>query len=185
MLCSHSRVAVCLGIVSETRLLLFARGRNAFPNRARRLLGTFTRHVAIFDRWHLNVEINPVQQRAGDALAITLHLARAAPAFALQVAEVSTRARIHCRHQHEFARERDAAGSTRNRDASILQRLAHHFQGGPMKFRKLIEKEHAVMSKAHLTGIRNRAPSEQADIANRVMRRTKRARRHERLLRCQ
>src|SRR5205823_5918191 len=95
MLCSHPRVAVCLGIVSETRLLLFARGRNAFPNRARRLLRTFTRHVAIFDRRHFDVEIDPVQQRSGYALAITLHLARAAAAFALQVAEVPTRARRH------------------------------------------------------------------------------------------
>src|SRR5438067_13886800 len=113
MLRSHPRVAVCLGIVSETRLLSFARGRNAFPNRARRLLRTFARHLAIFDRWHLNVEIDPVQQRAGDALTITLHLARAAAAFALQIAEVTTWTRIHCRHQHEFAREREAAGGTR------------------------------------------------------------------------
>src|SRR5205823_14587991 len=126
MLCSHPRVAVCLGIVSETRLLSFARGRNAFPNRARRLLRTFARHVAIFDRWHLNMEVNPVQQRSGYALPVALDLARAAAAFALQIAKVTARTRIHRRYQHELARKCDAAGGTGNRNASILERLPTH-----------------------------------------------------------
>src|SRR4029453_171578 len=185
MLCSHARVAVSLGIVSETRLLSFARGRNAFPNRARSLLRTFARHVAIFDRWHLNMEIDPVQQRSRYALPVALDLARAAAAFALQIAKVTARTRIHRRYQHELAWKRDAAGGTRHRNASILQRLAHHFEGRAVEFRQLIEKEHAIMSNAHFTRIRNRATSEQPDIANRVMRRTERTRRDEGLLRCQ
>src|SRR5262249_6242779 len=182
MLRSHPRVAVCLGIVGETRLLSLARGRNAFPNCARRLLRTFTRHLAIFDRRHLNMEIDSVQQRSGDALPVTLHLARTAAAIALQIAKVTARTRIHCRYQHELARERNTAGSTRNRDPSVLQRLAHYFQGRAMKFRQFIEKQHAVMGDTYLARIWDRSSSEQADIANGVMWGTKRTRRHERLL---
>src|SRR5207253_1923018 len=59
-----------------------------------------------------------------------------------------------------IAREGHAAGCSRNGNASILQRLTHHFQRGTMKFRQLIEKKHAVVCQTDFTGIWNSAAPE-------------------------
>src|SRR5207248_4379158 len=139
----------------------------------------FARHITILNRRHFNVEIDPIEQRAGDPLPITLDLARTTTAFAFQVAEITARTRIHRRHQHELAWESDAASCSRNGDASILQWLAHHLQSRAMKFRELVEKENAIVREADFTGVRNGAAAEQSDIANGMMRRTERTRRHE------
>src|SRR6476469_4191436 len=125
------------------------------------------------------MEIDSIEQRSGNALPISLHLTRTAAAFAFQIAEVTTRTRVHRRYQHEFARESDAPGRSRNSNASILQWLAHHFQSGTMKFWELIEKEDAIMRQAHFARVWNGAPAEQPDVANRMMRRAERTRRHE------
>jgi len=66
--------------------------------------------VVVFDGGTFDVEIDAIEQRAGDSLAITLDLERAAAAFALQIAEISARTGIHRRDEHELGRERDAAG---------------------------------------------------------------------------
>jgi hypothetical protein len=42
------------------------------------------------------MEVDPVEKRAGDTLAITLHLGGAATAFTLEVAEVTARTGMHC-----------------------------------------------------------------------------------------
>src|SRR5438067_5931105 len=60
----------------------------------------------------LHVEIDPIEQRSGNALPISLHLTRPTAALAFQIAEVTTRARVHRRHQHEFARESNGASGS-------------------------------------------------------------------------
>src|SRR5438046_6030125 len=126
MLRSHARIAVRLGIVSKSRLLPLARGGYPLTNCTGRFLQPFARHITILNRWHFDVEIDPIEQRSGNTLPITLHLSRAAAAFAFQIAEVTTRTRIHRCHQHEFARESDAAGRSRNGNPSIFERLPTH-----------------------------------------------------------
>src|SRR5436190_20143499 len=157
MLRSHARIAVRLGIVSKSRLLPIARSGYPLTNCTGRFLRPLARHITVLNRWHFDVEVDPIEQRSGNTLPITLYLTRTAATFAFQIAEVTARARIHRRDQHEFARESDAAGCSRNGDPSILQRLAHHFQRGTMKFRQLIEKKHAVVRHADFTGIWNSA----------------------------
>src|SRR6266513_3008046 len=66
------------------------------------------------------------ETRSRIALPISLYLIRTAAAFAFQIAEVTARARIHRRDQHEFAREGHAAGCSRNGNPSILERLPTH-----------------------------------------------------------
>src|SRR4029077_15265532 len=51
------------------------------------------------------------------------------------------------------------SGGTRDGDASRLQRLAQRLEHGRLKFRELVEKEHAVMGAADLPGLRNAAAS--------------------------
>ena len=118
-------------------------------------LRALARDVAIFHRRHFDVEIDAIEQRPGNALPITLHLHRTATAFAFQIAEVSARAGVHRRDEHELGRERDRAGRARNRNPAVFQRLAHHFESRAFELRQLVEKEDAVVGEAHFARRRN------------------------------
>ena len=63
-------------------MLTFTRADDALANRGGSFLGPFTSDVAIFDSGHFDVQIDAIEQGAGDALAIPLYLHRAATAFA-------------------------------------------------------------------------------------------------------
>src|SRR6266550_7216179 len=161
MLCSHARIAVRLGIVSKSRLLPLARSGYPLTNCTGGFLRPLARHITVFNRGHFDVEIDPIEQRSGNTLPISLHMTRTAAALAFQIGEVTARTRIHRRHQYKFARESNAPGRSRNGNASVLQWLSHHFQSGTMKFRQLVKKEDAVVREADFTGIWNCPAAEQ------------------------
>src|SRR5690242_7250072 len=118
--CSHARVTVDGGLVLKTLLLKFSRANDAFANGSGTFLGSFAGNVAIFDGRHLDVQIDPMKQRAGNALTVTLHLQRAAPAFALKIAEVAAGTWVHCSHQHELGWKRDTACGARHSYFPVL-----------------------------------------------------------------
>jgi len=60
--------------------------------------------------------------------------------------------------------------------------LAHHFERGPFEFRKLIQKQHAIVGETDLARTWKRAAAEKSDIADGVMGRTKWSRRNKRSL---
>ena len=114
----HSGVAVCLAHpLAKPLLLPFARRADALANRGGIFLRAFAGDVAIFHRRHFDVQIDAIEQRTGNALAITLHLHRAATAFAFQIAEISAGTGIHRRDEHELGRKSDTAGGARDRDS--------------------------------------------------------------------
>ena len=154
---------------------------DALADRGGTFLGAFAGDVAVFDGRHFDVQIDAIEQRAGDALTIALDLHRAATAFAFQIAEIAARTGIHRRDQHELGGKRHAARRARNRDPAVFERLAHYFQCRAFELGQLIEKKNAVMREAHFARIRNCAAAEQADVADGVMRRAKRPRGDERL----
>src|SRR5438477_13150857 len=95
------------------------------------------------------MQIDPIEQRTGNALAITLPFDRTTTAFEFEVAEITARAGIHCGDEHDFARESDAAGSARDGDAPILESLPPYCQRRTPQFRPPIEKPHAIVGLAH------------------------------------
>src|SRR5256885_15988712 len=127
---AHPGVAVHFRVGMETRPLCFAGALDAFANGGGWFFGPRAGHVAVFDGWDFNMEIDPIEERAGNSLAITMDLGGAAAAFAFQIAEVTARTWIHRGDEHELGRERDAAGGARHGDFAIFERLAHHFEGG-------------------------------------------------------
>src|SRR6202171_2527058 len=152
-------------------MLHFARSGHTFADRLRRFFGAFTGDVAVFDRRHFDMQIDSIEQRSGDTLAITLHLHRSAAAFAFQVAKVTAGTGIHCGHEHKLGRKGKTSRGARDRHFSIFQWLPHHFQGRSFELRQLIEKENAIAPDAACAGSWNRAAAEKADVANGVMRR--------------
>jgi hypothetical protein len=73
----------------EAGALFLSGALDAFANGGGRLLGSGARDIAVFDGRDFDVEIDAVQERAGNALAITVDLGRAATAFAFQIAEIA------------------------------------------------------------------------------------------------
>src|SRR3954468_8203039 len=92
---SHTGVAVYPGVGMEAGALGFAGALDAVANGGGRFFGAGTRDVAVFDGGDFDVEIDAIEERAGDALPVTVDLGRAATAFAFQIAEVAARAGVH------------------------------------------------------------------------------------------
>ena len=105
-----------------------------------------------------------------------------AAAFALQIAEISAGQGFIAATSMNSRWEGQTAGRARDRDSSVFERLAHDFERGAFEFRQLIEKQHAVVREADFARGGERAAAEQADVADGVMRRTKRPRRDKRFL---
>src|SRR4051812_21733621 len=179
---THPGVAVHFLVGTKPDVLLLPGALNAVANRIGNFFGSCARNIAILDGGDFDMEIDPVEQRPGDSLAITLDLDRTATAFALQVAEVSAGTRIHSRDEHELRWESHATGGARDSYFSIFEWLPHHLEGGAFELRQLIEKQNAVVGKAHLTRLGNGGAAKQADIGDGVMWRTKRPGRDESLL---
>src|SRR6266513_1548869 len=102
----------------ETNVLFFPGVLNAFADRGGRFFGAGARNVARFDGGNFDVEIDAIEKRAADALAVALHLDRAPAAFAFQIDEVSARTWIHRSDEHELGWECHAAGGARDSDPS-------------------------------------------------------------------
>ena len=64
-------------------------------------LAGVAREVAELNRRNIDMDIDAIQQRTGDAADVTLNLQGRAATFASWVIPKSTRARVHCRRQHE------------------------------------------------------------------------------------
>jgi hypothetical protein len=93
---THPRIAVHLFIGTKARPLLLARTSHPLTNRGGTFLHPRARNIAIFYRRHLDVQIDPVEQRSGDSLPIPLDLERPASAFSFQIAEITTGAWMRC-----------------------------------------------------------------------------------------
>jgi hypothetical protein len=73
---AHTRIAGDSGSVLEPLLLDVARGDDPFANRGGRFAVALAGDVLEFHGRHFDVQIDPVEQRAGDAVQIIRDLAR-------------------------------------------------------------------------------------------------------------
>src|SRR6185436_11852217 len=96
-----------------------------------------------------------------------------AGAGASGAARVAAGAAIHRGHERETRWIRDRGRRTRDRDPSVLERLAQRLQRVPRELEQLVEKEHSVMRETHLARSRNAAAADEAGGGDRMMRRPK------------
>lgn len=101
---------------------------------------------------HLDMQVDAVEQRTGEAGAVALQHRRGAGAFAQAVAEETAVAGIHCRHQHEIGGIGKAGGGATDADLAVFERLAQHFQHIFFELGELIQKKDAVVSEADFAG---------------------------------
>jgi len=107
---------------------------------------------------HCQLDVDAVEQGAGDAVLVALRAFRRAAAFAGHVSEPAAGAGVHRRHQLEASRKVGLVRRARDRDLARLERLAQHFQHAPVELRQFVEEEHAVVGQRDLARTR-RAPA--------------------------
>ena len=168
----HLRVGVDLvaGLL-EAPALLLTRGHHA-PAYLSRAFGCRTAaQLFILDGRHLNVNVDAIEQRAGDLGHVALDHRRRTHALARLVVEVAAGAWVHGRGQHEARREAERHGGARNGDGVILKRLPHHLQHVAWKLRQFVEEQQAVVCERDLARTRNDAAADQACVGDGVVRR--------------
>ena len=93
------------------------------------------------------MDIDAVEQRAGDFGALALNLQRRAGAFFLWISQEAAHAGIHRGDEHKICRVVDRAHGAGDRDVAVFQRLAHNFEHVAPELRQLVEKEDPVAEK--------------------------------------
>ena len=115
------------------------------------------------------MEVDAVEQRAGDALAVVLDLSGGTAAIALGVTEVPAGAGVHGGHEHEVGGEGEAARGPRDGDAVVFERLPQNLEGGPAEFGQLVEKEDSVVGEGDFAGAWIGASAEEPGVRNGVV----------------
>ena len=131
----HLGVAVDAGFVLKAALLQHPRGDDALADSGAGLSWGLGRHLVEIDGLDLDLQVDAVEQRARNLAHVVGALVLVADALFLGVSVVPARARIHRSHQHERGGVFGRIFCSTDTDNPVLQRLAHHFQNGAIKFR--------------------------------------------------
>ena len=103
------------------------------------------------------VQIDAVEQRAGEFVAVALdHIGRAGTAAA-GLAEITAGTGIHRCDQLEARRKSYAVAGSRNHNVPGFQGLAQDLQNLAIELRKLVQKQYTVMGQGNFPGLGLRA----------------------------
>ena len=95
--------------------------------------------------WHRDREIETVQKRTGELLAIRGKPLCRAPTLDSRISSRATGAHVHRAHELEIGREDRVPAGTDDRDHSILERLSQRLQHRARELGKLVEQQDTVM----------------------------------------
>src|SRR5215471_10750403 len=165
---THAGVHPCPG-ASQALALMLAGGLHAGPNRRRGL--------AVGHGRHLEVKVDPVEERAGESGQVLLPLARRADAGIQRGAAAA--AWIGRADELEAGGEGRTPRRSRDDDRAVLERLAQGIEYAHGKLGQLVEEEDAEMGQAHLAGMRDAASPDEPSSRDRVMRRAEGSLAHE------
>ena len=152
------------------------RARHAGRDLAAALGGRRQDQVGGADRRHLDVQVDAVEQRAGEPRLILAGAARQLAAMAGEagLARAAAAARVHGGDQHEARRIGDAVVGARDRDLAALERLAQRVEHARIELGEFVEKQHAAVRERDLARLGAQAAADQRRHAGRVMRRAER-----------
>lgn len=104
------------------------------------------------------VQVDAVQQRAGEPGPVALDLLRRAAAAVGVVAQVAAGAGVHGRHQLEARREAHPVVGSGDDDLATFQGLSEDLQHLAVELRQLVEEQHTLVRQGDLAGFRTAAP---------------------------
>ena len=99
------------------------------------------------------VQIDPIQQRPGEFVAVALNHVRRAGTATTRLAEISTGARIHRGHQLKACGKPHAILRPGNHDMPGFQRFSQNLQHLAIKLRQFVEKQYAMVGEGDLAGL--------------------------------
>ena len=147
-----------------------ARGRLAVALRA---------EVGRGERRHLDVQVDPVEERPGDLPAVARHVARRARAGVPRVSAEAARARVHRADEEEAGREGARPGGARDGDDAVLERLAQRLERVAPELGQLVEEEDAEVGERELARARVGSAARERRRRRAVVRGAERALREE------
>ena len=159
----HLGIAMHIFDVLITLRLYLSGSDNALANGFARFGGYGRRHLVEFDGRHFDLQVDTVEKRSADAVNVSLDGAGSADALLCGVVIVAAWAGIHRRHEHKSCGIVDGIFSARDRDVTVFERLAHHFEHLSAEFGEFIEEENTVVGKADFAGHGIRAASDECD----------------------
>ncbi len=160
---------------AEAHVLTLASPRDPRRDRDGRFAARRTAELAVSHRGHVDVQVDPIQEGAGEPRVVVRQLIRCAAAAAQRVAFEAARAGIHRGHQHQSSGVGNAPTAARDRHVAIFQRLPEAFEDIAPKLGKLVEEEDPVVRERELSRPRRgAAPTEQPGRRDGVVRRAKR-----------
>ena len=132
--------------------------------------------LLVFHRRHLDVDIDTVEQWAGDLAHVALDLRSRTPAFLGSISVETAGAGVHRAHQHQVRRKGEGHVCTGEGDAALFKRLTQKLQNIAIEFGQFIEEQNPIVGEAYFAGTRSTAPAtNQTSVAHRMVRRPERA----------
>ena len=126
------------------------------------------------------MNVNAIEQRAGNAVQVLLYLSGVTDARFRGVVIVTARAGIHRGNQHETCRIFYTPFDARDADLPVLQRLSEYLKRVPAEFGQLVEEQNSVVRQADFSRLWGASAAYEGYLRNGVVRRTKRSARNER-----
>ena len=165
----------CLGALQRGGLgeafgLDFASAADAFADCDGGFAGeALVGHLVLLEAGDLDVDVDAVEEGAGNALQVLFDLSVVTRTRAQGVAEVAAGAGVHGGDHHELSgvgeRRRDAGDG----DLTVFERLAEHFEDVPAELGELVEEEDAIVRLRDFTRTRHGAAAAQARLNSRNM----------------
>ena len=152
--------------------LPLARGDDARPDFSTAFRRNTAHHRIRLEARHFDLDVDSIEQRTRDAIAISKDSLRRAVTTSGRMTEVSARTGIHRRDELELRRKLHLSGGARDVNASRLERLTQHFEHATIELGQLVEKQHAVMRERDLARPRIAAATNECDSGCRVVGRT-------------
>ena len=116
-----------------------------------------------------DVDVDAVQQRAGDTLLVLGDRAGGAGTLLDRIPIIAAGAGVHGSHQLEIGGESQRALRPADGDDLVLDGLAHHFQDTRAELGQLVQEEHAAVRQGNLAGMRPVAPAHQPGMRDGVV----------------
>ena len=159
----HHGVAMDAFERQETFLLNLTGSNDALTNGRRWLAWFHLRQLRKRHRLYLAMDVDTVEQRAGDFVHVTLYLAGSADAMMGGIAIVAAGTGVHGGDEHERAGVLHVVFGTADGDDPVFQRLTHHLKDAAVELGKLVKEEDTIVGEADFTRLRISAATDKGD----------------------
>ena len=124
----------------EPTVLALARGLDALADHGRWFGGAGVGKLLVSHAWHVDVDVDAVEQRARQPLLIFGNDAWRTRTLVARVIGITAWAGVHAGHEHEIGRKGQRALGARDRHHMIFERLTQHLERALRKLGQLVEE---------------------------------------------